>query len=89
MIKRASILGRYGLLAAGLTVCCIGVVLAQSIRIRRVQPRKVDPPAVSLSPPALFFGTQVVGTTSSQQTISLANNGSDPLNINRDRKSVV
>lgn len=82
MIQRRSILGRYGLFALGLTICCIGVVLAQSIRARRVQQRQSDPPAASLSPPVFSFGVQVVGTSSSQQAITLTNNGSGPLTIN-------
>jgi len=38
-------------------------------------------PAVSLSPASLTYGSQLVGTTSSAQTVALTNTGSAPLNI--------
>src|SRR5205823_3681484 len=41
----------------------------------------VKPPAVGLSPASLTFASQLVGTTSSAQSVTLSNTGSAPLNI--------
>ncbi len=41
----------------------------------------VKPPVVSLSPASLAFGSQVVGTTSAAQSVTLSNTGSSSLNI--------
>ena len=38
-------------------------------------------PAVSLSPPALYFGVQAVGTTSGQQQVTITNTGTGPLAV--------
>ncbi|MGD0921682.1 MAG: choice-of-anchor D domain-containing protein [Terriglobia bacterium] len=50
-------------------------------------PRKIDlsgtgvPPHVSVTPPSLDFGNQLVGTPSAPQTVTLTNNGTETLNI--------
>ncbi len=41
----------------------------------------VKPPVASLSPASLAFGSQVVGTTSAAQSVTLTNTGSSSLNI--------
>jgi Abnormal spindle-like microcephaly-assoc'd, ASPM-SPD-2-Hydin/Beta-propeller repeat len=38
-------------------------------------------PAVSLSPPALYFGVQAIGTTSGQQQVTLTNTGTGSLAV--------
>ena len=81
MIRRLSTSGRYGLVVVGLAVCFIGVVLAQSIRVKRIGPKQPETPAVSLSPASMNFGIQAVGTSSPQRTITLTNTGTGPLTI--------
>jgi hypothetical protein len=38
-------------------------------------------PAVSLSPPALYFGVQAIGTTGSQQQVTITNPGTGSLTV--------
>src|SRR5207249_5773955 len=45
-------------------------------------------PVVSLSPPSLTFGTQLVGTASAAQAVTLHNTGNAPLYIRSEERRV-
>jgi ASPM-SPD-2-Hydin domain-containing protein len=54
-----------------------GTIPSQSVALSGVGAA----PAVSLSPPALYFGVQAIGTTSGQQQVTVTNNGTGPLTV--------
>jgi hypothetical protein len=54
-----------------------GTIPSQSVALSGVG----TAPAVSLSPPALYFGVQAIGTTSGQQQVTVTNNGTGPLTV--------
>jgi hypothetical protein len=92
MIKRASVFGRYSLIAVGLTVCLIGVVLAHSIRARRVLSQQSDKPGVSVNAGTATQNVIILGTAvwlspprltfgSSPQRVTVTNGGTSTLHL--------
>lgn len=92
MIRRASVFGRCGLFAVGLTVCLIGVLLALSIRARRVWSHQSGMPGVSVNAGTATQNVIILGTAiwlspprltfgSSPQRVTVTNGGTSTLHL--------
>jgi hypothetical protein len=60
-----------------LTITFGGTIPSQTVALSGVG----TAPAIALSPPALYFGVQAVGTTSGQQQVTVTNTGTGPLTV--------